>query len=145
MRQLIARYLEHLADERIVSAHTLRAYRSDLERFLRFLTSEFLGREVDQIPPRDVDSLAVRSFLAAQARDGVGKRGARAQLERLAAFVGEDFVDPAWAEAMAATVRAPSSNWRELPEAEREALDAACRPGFELLAAAVVDPFTNSD
>lgn len=74
MRQLIARYLEHLADERIVSVHTLRAYGSDLERFLQFLAGEFFGREADRIRPQEVDSLAVRSFLAAQARNGVGKR-----------------------------------------------------------------------
>ena len=74
MRDLIARYLEHLADERVVSPHTLRAYGSDLSRFLSFLSQDFLGKEVREIRPAEVDSLAVRSFLAAQARDGVGKR-----------------------------------------------------------------------
>jgi integrase/recombinase XerC len=74
MRHLIDRYLEHLVEERNLSRHTVRAYRSDLERFLRFLAVDFLGREVKQVHPGDVDSLAVRSFLAALSRDGAGRK-----------------------------------------------------------------------
>ena len=74
MRALIDRYLEHLEDERVVSAHTLRAYGSDLDRFLQFLASDFLNLDRQRIRPDDVDPLAVRSFIAALSRDGVGKR-----------------------------------------------------------------------
>ncbi len=74
MRALIDRYLEHLEDERLLSAHTLRAYGSDLERFLEFLGRDFLNTDSQRIRPQDVDSLAVRSFIAALAREGVGKR-----------------------------------------------------------------------
>lgn len=85
MQGLIARYLRHLADERILSSHTLRAYRSDLERFLVFLSRDFLGRNASDIEPGAVDVLAVRSFLASQARAG---RGRRSQARSLAAVRG---------------------------------------------------------
>ena len=73
MRRLIHQYLEHLQDERNASPETLRAYELDLLKLLRFL-QEFLGREPEEIRPEDVDPLAVRSFLAALTRDGLGKR-----------------------------------------------------------------------
>jgi len=83
LRDLIARYLEHLADERIVSPHTLRAYGSDLERFLSFLSQDFLGKEANRIRPSEVDALAIRSFVAAQTREGVGKRSQARNLSSL--------------------------------------------------------------
>jgi integrase/recombinase XerC len=73
LRELIHRYLEHLGDERNVSPETLRAYDLDLRKLLAFL-AEFLGRAPEDIQPGDVDTLAVRSFLAAMTRDGLGKR-----------------------------------------------------------------------
>ena len=82
MRHLIDRFLEHLAGERHLSPHTLRAYGGDLERFLRF-AAEFLGREVDTIDPQDADVLAVRSFLAAMTRRGVGRRSQARALSAL--------------------------------------------------------------
>jgi integrase/recombinase XerC len=74
MHRLIDRYLEHLAGERNLSAHTVRAYRGDLERFLAFLARDFLGKEPRAVEPGEVDGLAVRSFLAALHRDGLGAR-----------------------------------------------------------------------
>ena len=74
MRALIHQYLEHLQDERNVSPHTVSAYEGDLLKFLRFLSQDFLGVEPEAIRPADVDALAVRSFLAALTRDGLGKR-----------------------------------------------------------------------
>ncbi len=74
MRRLIDRFLEHLAEERNFSAHTVRAYRGDLEGFLEFLSRDFLAREPGSVAPDDVDALAVRSFLASLARRGVGRR-----------------------------------------------------------------------
>lgn len=58
------------------------------------------------------------------------------QLDTLAAFLGEEFVDEDWSARCAATVRPPRSTWRDLPEDEARALTEACRPGFEALAAA---------
>jgi integrase/recombinase XerC len=74
MHRLIDRYLEHLADGRALSVHTVRAYRGDLERFLVFLARDFLGKEPAAVAPGEVDALAVRSFLAALQRAGLGAR-----------------------------------------------------------------------
>jgi integrase/recombinase XerC len=74
MRRLIQRYLDHIQDERDLSPHTLRAYEGDLLRFLEFLARDFLGKEPETVRPEEVDSLAVRSFLAALTRQGLGKR-----------------------------------------------------------------------
>ncbi|KAB2950004.1 MAG: recombinase XerC, partial [Thermoanaerobaculia bacterium] len=74
VRPLIERFLEHLVLERGLSEHTATAYRADLARFLAFLSREFLDRPADGLAPADVDALAVRSFLAALARDGLGRR-----------------------------------------------------------------------
>ena len=74
MRRLIHRFLEHLQGERQVSPQTLRAYEYDLVTFHEFLARDFLGKEPEEVRPRDVDALAVRSFLAALTRRGLSKR-----------------------------------------------------------------------
>ncbi len=74
MRRLIHRYLEHLQGERQLSPQTLRAYEHDLVTFHEFLCRDFLGKDPDAVRPGDVDPLAVRSFLAALTRSGLGKR-----------------------------------------------------------------------
>jgi hypothetical protein len=61
------------------------------------------------------------------------------QLDRFAAFLGEDYIDKDWSARCAATVRQPRSTWRDLPKEEARALTEACRPGFELLAGAGID------
>lgn len=61
------------------------------------------------------------------------------QLDTLASFLGEEFVDEDWSARCAATVRPPRSSWRDLPEQEARALTEACRPGFELLRQAGVE------
>jgi integrase/recombinase XerC len=74
LTDLIDRFLDHLADERALSPHTVRAYRGDLERFGAFLARDFLARPPGEIRPGDVDAAAVRAFLAARFRDGAGRR-----------------------------------------------------------------------
>ena len=74
MRRLIHRFLEHLQGERQLSPQTLRAYEHDLVTFHGFLAADFLGKDPEAVRPQDVDALAVRSFLAALTRQGLGKR-----------------------------------------------------------------------
>ncbi len=74
VRRLIHRFLEHLGQERGLSRHTLRAYEGDLLRFLDFLARDFLARAPETIQPQEIDALAVRSFLAAETRRGLGRR-----------------------------------------------------------------------
>jgi integrase/recombinase XerD len=54
----VGRYLDHLAVERGLSAHTLDAYRRDLGRYVAFLRSRSM------IDPSDIDDGLVRSFVA---------------------------------------------------------------------------------
>jgi integrase/recombinase XerC len=74
MRRLIHRFLEHLDGERNASPNTLRKYDEALARFLLFLGRDYLGKDVDEVRPEEVDATAVRSFLAALTRDGLAKR-----------------------------------------------------------------------
>lgn len=66
----VAAFLEHLEKERQVSAHTLKAYRRDLDAFTAFLDRHFAGHwEFDQ-----VDRLGLRGFLGDLQRRGLAKR-----------------------------------------------------------------------
>ncbi len=50
------------------------------------------------------------------------------QIQRIAKFLGEEFVDQAWAESCASMVRKPQSAWQSLNENEAAELAAACQP-----------------
>lgn len=63
----------------------------------------------------------------------------KVQIDKLAAFLGEDYIDEDWSAFCAATVRPPRSTWRDLPGDEARLLTEVCRPGFELLRAADVE------
>jgi putative sulfotransferase len=65
-------------------------------------------------------------------------------LSRIAGFLGPEFVDEEWERRSAARMARPSSSWRALPAAERDALDEACRAGFSSLAAHNVTRCTNT-
>lgn len=54
-------------------------------------------------------------------------------LHKLMAFLGQEFIDPAWIETVSATVRQPRSSWQNLPDRDRSELIKACQPGFEAL------------
>jgi integrase/recombinase XerC len=61
MHELIEDFCRHLADERNLSGHTLRAYRRDLEGFARFLADD----GSDGAPPLEqVSPLLLRRYLA---------------------------------------------------------------------------------
>ena len=120
MRALIDRFLEHLALERGLSAHTVTAYRSDLERFVVFLARDFLSKPERELTVADADFVAVRSFLAALHRDRLGRGSQARALSALRSFfrwacrVGEAHANPAQ--------RIPS------PKGKRE-LPSHLRPG----------------
>ncbi len=114
MRRLIDRYLRHLSEERGLSAHTLRAYRGDLERFLSFLAEEFLGREPGRVRPAECDALAVRSFLASLARRGVGRRSQARALSAVRGLFRFACREGTLADNPASAVRTPKQG-RPLP------------------------------
>jgi hypothetical protein len=63
----------------------------------------------------------------------------KSQFDRIADFLGDDFVDKAWSTHCAALVHKPRSGWRDLPDQTRRVLVSACAPGFERLRAAGVN------
>src|SRR3954447_14798635 len=71
---LCADSLEHLAGERALSSHTLRAYRGDLDRFLLFAGRDWLGCDPSTVEAGQIDAAAVRAFLAFLGREGLGRR-----------------------------------------------------------------------
>jgi integrase/recombinase XerC len=82
MRDAARAFLRHLERERNASAHTVRAYREDLEQFAAHLRSE-LGREAR---PREVDHLMIRGFLAELHRRGLRRGSAARKLAALRSF-----------------------------------------------------------
>ena len=70
MDAAVRSFLTYLQAERGASPHTLRNYEADLRQFLAFLRTAHDG----SLPaPEEVDSYAVRSFLAARAGQGDAK------------------------------------------------------------------------
>ncbi len=125
MRDLIERFLEHLEEERNYSPHTVRAYRGDLERFLSFLAVDFLDRPAGDLAPGDADPLAVRSFLAALHRDGVGRKSqgrALSAVRSLFRFACREGVLAANPAAGVPTPKAPKDLPRHLRPGEIENL-----------------------
>lgn len=76
----VEEFLAYLRDQRRASAHTLRAYRKDLEVFIEFLT-DYLGKsEGDLLTIQRQD---IRSFIALQTRLGYAKRSIQRRLSSL--------------------------------------------------------------
>ncbi len=127
MRALIPRFLAHLEGERGLSPHTVRAYEGDLLRFLDFLSVDYWSVPPETIDLAAVDAVAVRSFLAALAKDH-GRRSQGRALSALRTFfrwacrVGEAASNPAQ---RVRTPKVPQLLPRHLRPGEIEALLAA--------------------
>jgi integrase/recombinase XerC len=80
---VIEDFLEHLEKERNVSAHTLKAYRRDLEELVSFLT-KYYGDKVWSW--QGVDRLALRGFLAHLNRRNLSKRSISRALSAVRSF-----------------------------------------------------------
>ncbi len=80
----IERFLRTLEAERDLSAHTLRAYRSDLQAF-REHAAETLSRG-DGFSWIDVDSMTVRSYMVRLQRGNVSRRTLQRKLSSLRTF-----------------------------------------------------------
>jgi hypothetical protein len=87
------------------------------------------------IPPAKIlVQLAARNWID-QIASGLSSLLAdpKRQLDVLAAFLGEEYIDEDWPAPCAATVRKPRSTWRHLSDDDANALSQVCRPGFERL------------
>jgi integrase/recombinase XerC len=76
-------FLASLADERDYSAHTVNAYRRDLEGFVEFLGGYYGTREWSW---GGVDRLAIRGFMGHLTRRGLGKRSIARALSSVRSF-----------------------------------------------------------
>lgn len=79
----IAAFLTHLANERDVSPHTLRAYTNDLARFEHFLRIHF---GVESWDWNQVDRLTLRSFLGHLTREHLSRRSIARTLSAVRTF-----------------------------------------------------------
>ena len=85
VRDHLKAFLEHLRLNENASAHTVRAYASDLSQYLTFLASH-LGRRVSELTPADLDHLNARAFLGDRNRLGNSKASAARKLSAIRAF-----------------------------------------------------------
>jgi integrase/recombinase XerC len=76
----------YIADARRLSAQTVRAYRSDLDRFATFWEREFEEGSAAATPLSRIDTLAVRSYLASLHRAKLASRSLARHLSTLRTF-----------------------------------------------------------
>jgi integrase/recombinase XerC len=76
MNDYIAKFIRYLEVERDVSAHTLRAYRKDLEDFFEYVKTE----------PDKIDMIDVRGFIAEQIKKGLNKTTVSRRLASIRSF-----------------------------------------------------------
>lgn len=67
------------------SAHTVRAYESDLSQFLAFVAAQMGKRQIDLVPA-DLDHLQTRAFLSELHRQGLSKSSAARKLAAVRTF-----------------------------------------------------------
>jgi integrase/recombinase XerC len=77
MKKHIEKFLRYLEVQKDASAHTLRAYRKDLEEFSNFVKKE----------PGEIEMLDVRGFVAGQIREGRQRTTAGRRLAAIRSFL----------------------------------------------------------
>lgn len=77
MKKRIDSFLRYLDLQKGASAHTLRAYKKDLEEFAEFVKKE----------PEEVEMIDVRGFVAQQIRNGLNKTTAGRRLAAIRSFL----------------------------------------------------------
>jgi integrase/recombinase XerC len=85
MKELLDDFLEHLALNENSSAHTVRAYESDLSQFLTFL-ARHTGRKRLELGPSDFSHLNIRAFLGDLQKKGNSRASAARKLAALRTF-----------------------------------------------------------
>jgi integrase/recombinase XerC len=85
MKEQVTEYLEHLRLNENASAHTVRAYESDLAQFLTFLAQK-TGRRRADLTAGDLDHLEIRAFLSDLHRRGNARASAARKLAAIRGF-----------------------------------------------------------
>ena len=85
VRDHLKAFLEHLRLNENASAHTVRAYESDLSQYLAFLATH-VNRRVSELTPEHLDHLGARGFMADLTKRGNAKASAARKLSAIRAF-----------------------------------------------------------
>jgi len=85
VREHLKAFLEYLGLNENASAHTVRAYDSDLSQYLVFLASH-LNKRVSEIGTEDLHHLGARAFIADLNKRGNSKASAARKLSAIRAF-----------------------------------------------------------
>jgi integrase/recombinase XerC len=86
MTEHLKEFLQFLRLNRNASAHTVRAYESDLSQFLRHVAAAAGVRRAD-LTPAQLDRLAIRSFLADLHKRGLSRASAARKLAAARTFL----------------------------------------------------------
>ena len=134
MTEHLRAFLKHLALNRNASAHTVRAYESDLSQFLA-VTAASLGVKRSELLPAQLDRSAIRAFLSELHKAGQSRATAARKLAAARTFLRylrrEELIedDPG---ALVATPKREVRMPAHLSEPEMEALLAAPSPDTPL-------------
>jgi len=85
MEKHLRGFLEYLQLNRNLSDRTIRAYRSDISQFLRFLES-YTGIAIAHIKPRAIDHFAVRAFMGELYERGLARSSSARRLAAIRSF-----------------------------------------------------------
>ena len=85
MKEQLGEFLEHLLLNENASAHTVRAYESDLAQFVAFTAKE-AGRKRYELTPDDLTHLSIRAFLGDLQKRGISKASAARKLSAIRTF-----------------------------------------------------------
>jgi integrase/recombinase XerC len=85
MKARLSEFLEHLLLNENASAHTVRAYESDLSQFVAF-TAKDAGRKRIELTPGDLTHLAIRAFLGDLQKRGISRASAARKLAAIRTF-----------------------------------------------------------
>ncbi len=85
MRDHLKSFLAHLRFNRNVSAHTVRAYESDIGQYLAFVAAD-RQTQISKLSPQDLDPTTVRIFLADLGRRGNRRSSMARKLSGVRAF-----------------------------------------------------------
>jgi integrase/recombinase XerC len=85
MKEQLGEFLEHLLLNENASAHTVRAYESDLTQFVAFTAKE-VGRKRYELTPDHLTHLTIRAFLGDLHKRGISKASAARKLAAIRTF-----------------------------------------------------------
>lgn len=83
----VERFLDYLVDQRHASAHTVRAYRGDLEQFADYLSERWADADGRLPGPESIETLTVRGFVAELGRGRVARSSLSRKLSVVRSFL----------------------------------------------------------